>query len=98
MILAHNKNLINKLYEEIFKFEESVGTFNTAVEKLSNTVNDWIDYFMDFFGSTDPNRMQDTLNTLDITNQRLISYVDKSMQDGTKTRLLNVADKHTSTS
>jgi len=80
------------------KFEESVGTFNTAVEKLSNTVNDWIDYFMDFFGSTDPNRMQDTLNTLDITNQRLISYVDKSMQDGTKTRLLNVADKHTSTS
>ena len=27
MILAHNKNLINKLYEEIFKFEESVGLY-----------------------------------------------------------------------
>ena len=27
MILAHNKILINKLYEEIFKFEESVGLY-----------------------------------------------------------------------
>ena len=80
------------------QFEESVGTFSRAIEDLSTTINGWIDRMMDLWGSTDPSKFQDTLNTLDITNKRLISHVDKSMQDGTKTRLLNVADKHTSTS
>ena len=41
---------VRSILDQLAKFEESDGTFNTAVEKLSNTVNDWIDYFMDFFG------------------------------------------------
>ena len=41
MILAHNKNLINKLYEEIFKFEESVGLYVGGMKEaeLKNSEN-----------------------------------------------------------
>ncbi len=83
---------------KVTQFENSVGIFSKSIEDLSTLINKWLLKALDLFGSTDGKNLNDTLNTLDITNQRVISYLDKSMQDGTKTRLLNVADKHTSTS
>jgi len=80
------------------KFDDSVGVFSKTIEDLSTLINKWLFKAMDLFGSTDGKNINDTLNTLDITNQRVIGMIDKSMQDGTKTRLLNVADRHTSTS
>ena len=80
------------------KFDDSVGVFTKTIEDLSTLINKWLLKAMDLFGSTDGKNINDTLNTLDITNQRVIGMIDKSMQDGTKTRLLNVADRHTSTS
>ena len=80
------------------QFENSVGIFSKSIEDLSSLINKWLLRALDLFGSTDGKNINDTLNTLDITNQRVIGMIDKSMQDGNKTRLLNVADKHTSTS
>ena len=80
------------------KFDDSVGVFSTTIENFSTMINKWLLRALDLFGSTDGKNINDTLNTLDITNQRVIGMIDKSMQDGTKTRLLNVADRHTSTS
>lgn len=80
------------------KFEDSVGSLTITVEKFSTLIDKWVNNMIDLFSSADPTKLQDTLNTLDITSKRMTVYLDKSMQDGTKTRLLNVADRHTSTS